>query len=149
MNKKVLAIASVGGHWIQLLRLRPAFNNCEVVFVSTKESFSEMVPGNKFYAVPDSNRGNKVGLIKSFFKLIKIIISEKPDVIITTGASPGLLGIFGGKILGIKTIWIDSIANVEQISLSGKIASKFASKVYTQWPDLATKGIHYSGNVLL
>jgi UDP-N-acetylglucosamine:LPS N-acetylglucosamine transferase len=69
-------------------------------------------------------------------------------VIVTTGAAPGLFGIFIGKVLGVKTIWIDSIANVEKLSLSGKIASRMADRVYTQWEHLATPKIIYAGNIL-
>ncbi|MBA7545310.1 hypothetical protein ES705_37676 [subsurface metagenome] len=36
-KKKVLAIASAGGHWIELLRIRPAFSAFHVVFVSTNK----------------------------------------------------------------------------------------------------------------
>lgn len=145
---KILAIASVGGHWIQLLRLKPAFDQNELVFVSTKKSFAEMVPGHKYYNIPDFNRNNKLGLIRSLFKMAVIIKREKPKFVITTGAAPGLIGLFVGKIFGAKTIWIDSIANVEQLSMSGRIALKFSNRVYTQWPELAEKNIFYSGNVL-
>ncbi|MFN8436182.1 MAG: glycosyltransferase [Cytophagales bacterium] len=147
-KKKVLAIASVGGHWIQLLRLRPAFEGADLEFMSTKESFASMVQGHVFHAVPDASRWNKLKLIWSFLKIFNVIRKTKPDVIITTGAAPGVMGLFAGKLLGSKTIWVDSIANVEKLSMSGVLATKFADKVYTQWPDLATDNIIYKGNVL-
>jgi len=147
-DKKVLAIASVGGHWVQLLRLKPAFDQNELIFISTKETFSEMVPGHKYYAISDSNRNNKLGLLKSLLQIGKIVKKEKPDFVVTTGAAPGLLGIIAGKIFGAKTIWIDSIANANKLSLSGKIASRLANRVYTQWPQLTEDKIKYSGNVL-
>ncbi|SEM80797.1 Oligosaccharide biosynthesis protein Alg14 like [bacterium A37T11] len=145
---KGIAVASIGGHWIQLLRLNPAFKNHEMVYVSTNSNFSSMVPNNKFYFVDDFNRKEKVKIFKAFFKIYKILKLEKAEFIITTGAAPGLICLFVGWILGCKTIWVDSIANVEKISLSGKLATMFASRVYSQWPDLAKKGIHYSGNVI-
>lgn len=145
---KVLAVASVGGHWIQLLRLKPAFENTELCFMTTKESFSSMVPEHRFFVIPDFNRNDKMKIISSFFTIFSIIRKEKPDLIITTGAAPGLMALVAGKLCGAKTIWVDSIANVEELSLSGKIASKIVDKVYTQWPDLANAKIIYKGNVL-
>lgn len=144
---KILAIASVGGHWIQLLRLKPLYDRHETIYVSTRADFRDMVEG-KFYSISDFNRNNMKGLVKAFSSLMKIMRAEKPDVVITTGAAPGLLGLAVAKILGIKTIWLDSVANVEELSLSGRIASKFCSRVYTQWPDLAKGKIIYAGNVL-
>jgi len=145
---KIIAIASVGGHWIQLLRLKQAFKGDEIEFISTKESFAATVPGHVFHTIPDGSRWNKMKLLQAFFKVTGILIRSKPDVIITTGAAPGLMGIVAGRFIGAKTIWIDSIANVEKISLSGKIAQKFANRVYTQWPDLANSKVVYSGNIL-
>lgn len=145
---KILAIASAGGHWIQLLRLQPAFLDGEVIYISTKPEFAKMVEGKSFYIVPDGNRNNKLGLIKAIIKIFKIVMKLKPNVIITTGAAPGILALIAGKLIGSKTIWIDSIANVEELSLSGKFAVRIANRVYTQWPDLANDKIIYAGNVL-
>jgi UDP-N-acetylglucosamine:LPS N-acetylglucosamine transferase len=78
---------------------------------------------------------------------MKTIRKEKPEAIITTGAAPGLVYLLAGKLLGRKTIWIDSIANAEHLSASGRMASRFASRTYTQWENLATGKIQYAGNV--
>lgn len=145
---KVIAIASAGGHWIQLLRLKPAYEREELIFVSTEQSFAETVKEHRFYAVPDANRWNKLQVLKMAIQVFKIMRKEKPDVVISTGAAPGLLGMIAGRTVGAKTIWIDSIANVERLSLSGKLASRVASRTYTQWPQLATEKILYNGNVL-
>lgn len=145
---KVIAIASVGGHWIQLLRLKKAFVGCELEFISTKQSFATMVPDHTFHAITDANRKNIVGLIKAFREVYAIISKVRPQVVITTGAAPGLMGLMAGKFIGAKTIWVDSIANVETLSMSGKIASIFADRTYTQWPDLATSKLIYAGNIL-
>ena len=145
---KVLAIASAGGHWIELLRLMPAFQGEAIVFVSTDKSFSDSVPGHLFYNVPDANRWNKFKLMYMALCVAAIIIRLRPKTIVSTGAAPGLIGIIAGRLLGAKTIWIDSIANVEKISMSGRIALNFAHKFYTQWPHLSTSKIIYKGNVL-
>ncbi|TLV03232.1 oligosaccharide biosynthesis protein Alg14 [Dyadobacter luticola] len=145
---KILAIASAGGHWVQLLRLKPAFEGHELIFVSTKTSFKETVKGHKFYSIPDASRWNKLKLIYSLICVFKIVFRSKPNIIITTGAAPGLMGIIAGKVIGAKTIWIDSIANVENLSMSGQIATSIADKSYTQWPDLSNSKVTFNGNVL-
>lgn len=145
---KVLAVASAGGHWIQLLRLTKAFEGNEIIYISTKMGFKTMVGDNEYHIIQDSNRKNKLGLLKTFMQVIKLVKSIKPSIIITTGAAPGLMCIVAGRILGIKTVWVDSIANVEELSMSGKIASKIAHIIYTQWPELATGKIKYRGSIL-
>jgi UDP-N-acetylglucosamine:LPS N-acetylglucosamine transferase len=145
---KVLAIASEGGHWVQLLRLTPAFKNQELSFMSTNPDISATLKDYTYYRVPDANQGTKLKLIRCFFQVAWVILKHRPKAIITTGAAPGLMGIIAGKLIGAKTIWVDSIANAEELSLSGKIAGYFADRVYTQWANLETKKIIFKGNVL-
>ena len=145
---KILAIANAGGHFIQLLRLRPAYEKHDVIYMSSIINFKELIPDHTFYFVPDANRSSKVKLITGFFRVLKIVLKLKPDVIITTGAALGLMGLIAGKLCRSKTIWIDSIANAAEISLSGKFAAKFADRCYTQWSDLANEKFIYFGNVL-
>ena len=146
---KVLAIASKGGHWVELLRLLPAFSGMEVVYISTDANLAATVEGSRFYSVPDANRWNKYKLIRIFFQLFTIVRRERPKFVISTGAAPGLMGLFAAKLLGIKTIWIDTIASAEKLSLSGRIALKFVDRLYTQWPDLSGPKVIYAGNILL
>jgi hypothetical protein len=144
----ILAIASIGGHWIELQRLMPLFKEHDVTFISNKKQLAKGVKGSKYYNVPDANKDRKFDLIKCFFAVCARVIILRPRIIITTGAAPGLMGILIGRIFGAKTIWIDSVANVEKLSLSGRIALKIADRVYTQWAHLATSKVVYSGNLL-
>jgi UDP-N-acetylglucosamine:LPS N-acetylglucosamine transferase len=146
---KVLAIASKGGHWVELLRLLPAFSGMEVVYISTNKDLATTVPGSKFYTVADANRWNKFKLIQIFMAIFQIVYKERPKFIISTGAAPGLMGLAAGKMLGIRTIWVDTIASAEKLSLSGRIAVKFVDRIYTQWPELSGPKVIYAGNILV
>jgi len=105
------------------------------------------VGGGKFYLLNDFNRKDAWRIVPGFFRLLHILWKENPDAVLTTGAAPGLVCIMAGWMLRKKTIWVDSTANAVHLSASGRIASRFASRVYTQWPDLAQKDIIYAGNV--
>lgn len=145
----MLAVSSGGGHWIQLLRLGPAFVDCDVAFVTVDEAYQDSVPGYPFYRVPDATRRTKVRLIRAALKLFWIICKERPDLIISTGAAPGFIAILIGKITGAKTIWLDSMANAERLSLSGTLAGRYADLWLTQWPELDREaGPHFRGAVL-
>ena len=145
---KVFAVASIGGHWVQLLRIAKALEKeFDVVYMSTHEKCATMVEGRVYYSMNDFSRWDFYKMFPELLHSIYIICKEKPSIVITTGAAPGLVCLFAAKICGIRTVWIDSIANVEHISFSGRIASKFASRIYTQWPSLAgNKGI-FAGNI--
>ncbi|MFT4644254.1 MAG: UDP-N-acetylglucosamine:LPS N-acetylglucosamine transferase, partial [Planctomycetota bacterium] len=113
--KKILAISSPGGHWTQMQRVTSSFSGHEVIYISTLKGYAKEVPKNKYYLVKDASAWSKFSLLVLFFQLMKIVINERPDIVITTGAAPGLFAIIISRFLGAKTIWLDSIANYEKI----------------------------------
>lgn len=147
-KKKILAVASMGGHWIQLLRItRCLENEYDVVYCSTNEKYGTMAGGHDFYVTEDFNRKNIWRLLPAFVRQYRMLGKIRPDVLLTTGAAPGLAFLLAARLRGIRTIWIDSIANVDRMSQSGKIATRIASRTYTQWPSLAGDKVMYAGNV--
>lgn len=148
MKIKILAVASGGGHWIQLVRMKDAFKDAEVVYVSTLKSHNLKDNSVRYYSVTDANRWNKLRLLKMAFEIRKIVTREKPDYIISTGAAPGLAAIFWGSLNGSKTIWIDSIANVNNLSLSGRLIRPFTTLHLTQWEHLAKGKTKFKGTVI-
>jgi UDP-N-acetylglucosamine:LPS N-acetylglucosamine transferase len=146
--KKIFAAASIGGHWKQLLRItKPLEDRFEIVYASTHPKCATMTGGSKFYVMSDFSRKDAWRLLPSFFRLLRVLKHERPDAVLTTGAAPGLVCLFAAWILRYKTIWVDSTANALHLSASGRIARRFASRVYTQWPDLAKDGVMYAGTV--
>lgn len=148
-KKRVLAVASGGGHWVQLLRLRPAFIECEVIYVTVQENYKDQVPGNRFYCVTDATRWSRWQLLRMIAEITWIVVKHRPNVVISTGAAPGVAALRVGKWLGAKTIWIDSVANVDQMSLSGQKVRGFTDMRLSQWPEVASaEGCSYKGAVL-
>lgn len=146
---RVLLVASGGGHWIQLLRLRPAFEGCESVYVCVRPEYRVDVPGERFFAVNDATRWNKFGLALLAARLLWLVIRLRPDVVVSTGAAPGYFALRFGKMFGARTVWLDSIANVERLSMTGVMVGKYADRWLTQWPHLAAEGgPHFAGAVL-
>ena len=133
--KKILAVASGGGHWVQLLRLRPAFEGFRVEYMSTSPAYAKDVDA-RLHAVSDANLWNKLRLLKMFAQVAWVMLRVRPDLVVTTGAAPGFAAIFFGRLLGARTVWIDSIANSEDLSSSGKQARHWASAWVTQWSHL-------------
>lgn len=146
----ILAISSGGGHWVQLLRLRKAFDNHEAHYASVNNAYAQDIEGDDYSTIPDATRWNKLKLLWMMLKILLLIAKTRPDVIITTGAAPGYFALLIGKtVFKCKTVWLDSIANVEVMSLSGQKVSRFADLWLTQWEHLSgPNGPEFFGSVL-
>jgi len=148
-TKTILAVASRGGHWVQLLRMRPAFEGCRVVYATSGRDQQTDVPGQKLYAVGDASRWNKFALLLMAIRVTLVVLRVRPDVVISTGAAPGYMAIRLARLFRKRTIWVDSIANADEMSLSGKRVKPYADTWLTQWAHVASSnGPTFAGSVL-
>lgn len=149
-GKRILLISSCGGHWVQMNRLLPAFEEHDVYYASTERAYAQMVPTGRFSYVPDASlKSNPLMILWLAINVLAILIKIKPQIVVTTGAAPGFFALFFAKLLRRKTVWLDSIANVDQLSVSGQKVARFADLYITQWEHLARDGgPEYFGSVV-
>ncbi len=146
--RRILAVASGGGHWVQLQRVVPAFEGHSITFVTIDPTYRADVPDERVLIVRDSTRWDRLGMMRLALQMLWILIRVRPHVVISTGAAPGCMAIILGRMIGCRTIWLDSIANVEEMSMSGRLVQRFSQLWLTQWPHLASApGPQFAGRV--
>ncbi len=122
------------------------------VFVTSREIWaSKLSTRGPTYVVGECDRNKPFQIAVSTLKSFRFILKERPDVIITTGSLPIAITCLIGKMFGTKIIWIDSIAQIDQLSMSGKLILKYADVFLTQWPEVAALHPHkaeYCGELL-
>ena len=135
----------------QLLKLAESWKGYHIFYVTTTAVLKERLgeEGN-VYIVGECNREYPWRVIQVLVRCINIILRERPDVVISTGAAVGCITCFLGKLFGAKVIWLDSITNISYISLSGRMVRLFADLFLVQWPELAEKycNVDYKGTVI-
>lgn len=146
--------ASAGGHMSQLLRLlevseswpqKPSF------YVTTMNILAGKLAGKgKFYVIGECNRRHPLKAVMVLFRSLRVVITERPDVVITTGAMPLAILCLCAKIFGAKVIWVDSVANIKRFSLSGRLIRPVADLFLTQWSELAEQydNVEYAGTIV-
>ncbi|MGE5294503.1 MAG: hypothetical protein ACM3VT_06715 [Solirubrobacterales bacterium] len=151
-NIRLCLAASAGGHASELMRLADCWKDQEDCFFVTTSHVVEqqMAQYGRVYVVPESNRRQPLRFLRALASCAKIIIVERPDAVITTGAAVGCILAFLAKLSGARIAWVDSIANTERLSLSCRMIKPFADLVLTQWPEIARqcKSVEYVGHIL-
>ncbi len=138
-KKKIFFAASSGGHFEQLMMLRPLMDGYHSVVVTEKTDYSTNLKGIKTYYLLQVNREEKSclpRLIANAFKSLKIFLIEKPDAIICTGVLAMIPLCLICKLFKKKLIYIESFAKVTSPTLSGKLLYKYANRFYVQWPQM-------------
>lgn len=137
--KKICFTASTGGHFEQLMMLKPLMEKYNSFIVTEKSQYSVNVKGVKTYYLKQVNRKELtciINMLSNTVKTIKLLIQEKPDIIISTGALATIPLCVFGKIFRKKIIFIESFAKINSPTLTGKVIYKFADQFYVQWENM-------------
>ena len=143
MKKKIIFISSTGGHFSELMMLKPIFKDYDYHIVTEKTvstiSLRDEYKNRIHYLI----YGTRVHKVRYFFKTVcntikslGIFIKVRPKAIVTTGAHTCMPMCIIGKLLGAKIVFIETYANVYTPTKSGKFIYKFADKFIVQWEDL-------------
>ncbi|OHB73628.1 MAG: hypothetical protein A2Z25_11755 [Planctomycetes bacterium RBG_16_55_9] len=137
---RICLAASAGGHASQLMSLSESWRGYDTFCVTTTEVVrNKLSEYGRVYVVGECNREHLLRVCKVLIRCTWIALKERPDVVISTGAAVGCLLCLLCKMLGAKIVWIDSITNVERMSLSGRMVRRIADLCLVQWPELAQK----------
>jgi len=148
---KICLAASAGGHLTQLRKIKDCTDGQEIFYVvSTEVVRDSLEKEGRVYVVGECNRQRPWDVIQVLGRCWKAMRTEKPDVVLSTGAAAGCLCCWIGKLMGSKVIWMDSITNVERVSLSGRLVRRIADVFLVQWPELTERypKSHYAGEVI-
>ena len=114
---RIVAIASAGGHWVQLMRLRAAWEGCDVTYVTTDPGLADALrqmsaesggPEPKLRIITEGNRWQKRRLVRQLLQILMLMLQIRPDAVISTGAAPGYFA------LRIGSQWTEHVSRAGQ-----------------------------------
>ena len=142
-KKKVLFISSTGGHFDELLQLKPLFKKYNSYIITEKDKSNESLKeiyGDKMYFLPYGTRAKLFTYIFKYFYLclrtVYLYFKIRPKVIITTGTHTAGPMCIIGKIFGSKIIYIETIANTNKKTATGKLIYPIADLFIVQWEEM-------------
>ena len=142
-KKKVLFISSTGGHFDELLQLKPLFKKYNSYIITEKDKSNESLKeiyGDKMYFLPYGTSAKLCTYIFKYFylclKTVYLYFKIRPKVIITTGTHTAGPMCIIGKIFGSKIIYIETIANTNKKTATGKLIYPIADLFIVQWEEM-------------
>lgn len=133
---KICLVCSSGGHLLQLFLLKSFWEKYERFWVTfqKEDAFSLLQEEKKYWAFFPTNRNIK-NFFKNLFLALKILLKEKPDIIISTGAGVTLSFFIIGKIIGKKLVFIEVIDRIDLPTLTGRLVYPFTNAFIVQWEE--------------
>ncbi len=136
---KICFAASSGGHYEQIMMLKPLMNKYDSFIVTEKTKYTTEMTGNTIYYLLQVNRREWLFLLKMIVNSIisvYIYVRERPDIVITTGVLAIIPLCLICKAFGKQIIYIESFAKVTSLTKTGKLMYRIANQFYVQWPGL-------------
>ena len=129
---KICFACSAGGHLKQAMTVAGAINYEKYVVTYRAPHLKKSAGQMRTYRVTHSKR-NPLLILKNAYESLKILLKERPRLIISTGADVAVPTCILGKLLGARLIFIESGAQIYTPSLSGRILYPFADLFIVQW----------------
>ena len=142
-KKRVLFVASTGGHLTELLQLKDIFDNYEYYLVTEKQKSNMYIKDDYkgkstllLYGTKDHMLTYPFILLINTFICLFVYLRFHPDYVVTTGAHVGGVMALIAKIFGSEIIYIETFANSMTKSKTGRIVYKFADLFIVQWESM-------------
>ncbi len=149
-QRKVLLVASNGGHLLQLLQLADLWPQEKRHWVTFKKSDAvSLLSGEGITWAHHPTNRNILNLIRNFGLALRVVRRKEVQAIVTTGAGVAVPFAIVGRLYGINVVYIESMARVTSPSLTGRLIYPFANTFIVQWPELQRffKRAHCFGTV--
>jgi len=138
---KICLACSPGGHLTELRELMEAFSGYDPFYVTIRTRSTEDLDPS--YYVPDSYGATGLHMLLNMVRITiqsaRILLRERPDAILSTGADVTIPLCYLGKLMGSKVIFIESVCRVDDLSPTGKILYPISDLFLVQWETLARK----------
>lgn len=134
---KIGLVCSHGGHLTEMLELREAFAGHGVFYVTYISERAETLAGHEQVYQLQNIGVSPWRLLRAAWIAIRIFLRERPDLLVSTGSEIALPFFYLAWLLGIKTIFVESVCRLSTPSQTGRLVYPIATEFYVQWPALA------------
>jgi UDP-N-acetylglucosamine:LPS N-acetylglucosamine transferase len=133
---KLLLVCTTGGHFSTMMGLKKFWSVHQREWVTHVRADTEQLRGQEhvYWIQRQESRDLwRAGI--NFFRALSILRKSRPDLVLSTGAGVAVPFVLASKLLGIKTVFVESISRSTDLSMTGKLVYNLVDEFYVQWPE--------------
>lgn len=135
---RVLFACSTGGHLDQLYRLRPWWLSHDRAWVTFDDpQASSLLRGERVYAAHSPTTRNIPNAIKNLGLAVRVLRTERPDVVVSDGAGVAVPFFLLARAAGIPTVYLEVYDRITRATMTGRLCYPLADLFLLQWPEQA------------
>lgn len=142
-KRKLVFIASTGGHLNELMQVKSLFDKYEYHIITEKNEVDKSLRdeyGNKIKFLIYGTKKHPIRYILKFTTncILSLIyfFRFQPEIIVTTGTHTAVPMCYIAKIFGSKVIFIETFANRTTGTVSGRLVYPIADVFVVQWEEM-------------
>lgn len=133
---KICIVAASGGHLTHMYMLKPVWEKYDHFWVSyDREDTKSIIGGDNMYKCHYPSNSNPISVIHNTWIAIRTLFKERPNVIISSGASVAVPFFYIGKLFGEKLIYVEVFDRIDKPTLTGKLVYPITDKFIVQWDE--------------
>jgi len=134
---KICVACSPGGHMVQARQLAEVYERYDYFYFTFASPVArELMKTAPVRTIPNITKYKPLSWLTGFIRSGWIILKERPNLVISTGAGVVLFLCLFAKLSGAKLIFLESMAKVEEPTLTGRLLYPFSDLFLVQWPRL-------------
>ncbi|MBM7051386.1 MULTISPECIES: UDP-N-acetylglucosamine--LPS N-acetylglucosamine transferase [unclassified Rothia (in: high G+C Gram-positive bacteria)] len=133
---KIILVASAGGHLAQLIALDKFWKQHERSWVTFRlPEVEAALSGEKVDWAYFPTTRNIPNAIRNLGVAWKVLRRERPDTIISSGAAVAVPFFIVGKLLGMKTVFMEPYDRITMPTLSARMCYPMTDLFVVQWDE--------------
>lgn len=148
--ERVLVVCSPGGHLLEMLALEAAWTGFDHLWVTYDAPDANCLLTERRVELVHGPTNRHIGnALRNFPAAWRVLRSYRPDTILSTGAGVALPFFVLGRLLRKRLVFVESLARVDDLSLTGRLVYPLCDEFFVQWPSAQRlKRARWEGSVL-
>ena len=130
----ICIVSSCGGHLTEVRALRPVYESYSYFYVLNDRILLPKDMEGKTHFIRHSERDWL--FVVNLWQAWRLLHRYRPSLILSTGAGPVVPFALVGKLLGVRTVFVETFTRVQKPSLTGRIMYRIADRFFYQWKPL-------------